>query len=384
MFKSIDRKNTSCYKYDYIEGSYVSFFIADSDYQSPNCIKEALIKRANHPIYGYTFIDDDYYHTVINWVKRQYGYPIEKKDLIPTSGVVNSLFYALLLLKDKSDSVVIQTPVYNQFYGLIESAGFKKVENKLINTNGYFTMDLKGLEDIFKQGTRIMILCSPHNPVGRVYTYKELEALVKLCKKYDVFLLSDEIHCDIILNDHQFISLNHFYNLYENIFVFFSPSKSFNIAGLKTSSTVILNETYNQAYRALIEKHHYGLKNPFSIEGAKAAYTCDDWLKEQNKHLTRNYEIMVDHFKKHPEVILSKMEATYLAWLDLTALDKSCEVMYDELLNRGMLVSGGKKYADYCAGFIRITFACDEMQLRKGLELISAYITDSLNELKNK
>lgn len=380
MFKSINRKNTSSYKYDHIEGGYLSFFIADSDYASPKCITDALIKRAKHPIYGYTFIDDAYYQSVINWIKRRYHYTIEKHHLIPTSGIVNSLFYALLMLKDYSDSVVIQTPVYNQFYGLIESAGFKMIENKLINNEGYFTMDLQDLEETFKKGTKILILCSPHNPVGRVYTHDELQALVLLAKQYNVYILSDEIHCDIILNGYKFISLNHFYPLYENIITFFSPSKSFNIAGLKTSSTIILNETLNKKYKALIDKHHYGLKNPFSIEGAKAAYTCDQWLDDQNKHLTNNYKIMQEYFKKHKEVVLTKMEATYLAWLDLSCLDKSCEVMYEELLSRGILVSGGKKYADYCEGFIRINFACDEQQLRKGLDIVSEYIEDSLKE----
>lgn len=380
MFKSVNRLNTSSYKYDHIEGKYISFFIADSDYASPKCITDALIKRAKHPVYGYTYVDEDYYQTIIKWVKDQYHYSMTKADLIPTSGVVNSLFYALLLLKDYSESVVIQTPVYNQFYGLIESAGMKMVESKLINDNGYFKMDLKDLEEKFKAGSKILILCSPHNPVGRVYSYQELEALVLLCKKYDVFILSDEIHCDIILEGNKFISLNHFYKLYEKIFVFFSPSKSFNIAGLKTSSVVILNKSYNQAYRQLIDNHHYGLKNPFSIEGAKAAYTCGDWLALQNKHLSENYQIMKAHFKKHPEVVLSKMEATYLAWLDLSCLDKSCEVMYQELLARGLLVSGGKKYAEYCAGFIRVNFACGKDQLKKGLDIISQYIIDSLKE----
>ncbi len=376
MFKSVNRENTSCYKYDMVEGNYVSFFIADSDYKTPTKIKDALIKRANHQVYGYTFVDDEYYKKIIGWVKRQYGYDVKKCDIIPTSGIVNSLYYALLMLKDKSDSVVIQTPVYNQFYGLIERAGFKKVENKLINDNGYFKMDLEDLENIFKKGAKILILCSPHNPVGRVFSYEELETLVLLCKKYGVYILSDEIHCDIILNDNKFTSLNHFYKTYENIFVFFSPSKTFNIAGLKASQVIILNKEYNLKYRKIIEDNYFSLSNPFSLEAVKAAYTCDNWLTEQNKHLSNNYKTIKECFKKHPKAILSKMEATYLAWLDLSYLNKSCETIYEELLERGMLISGGKKYGEFCEGFIRLNFACGEEELKEGLKIISSYLNE--------
>ncbi len=376
MFKSVNREKTSCYKYDAIDGNYVSFFIADSDYKTPKKIKDALIKRANHQVYGYTFIDDEYYEKIINWVKRQYGYDIKKFNIIPSSGIVNSLYYALLMLKDKSNSVVIQTPVYNQFPGLIKKAGFKKVENKLINNKGYFKMDLEGLEEIFKKGTRILILCSPHNPVGRVYSYEELEKLVLLCKKYDVYILSDEIHCDIILNGNKFTSLNKFYQMYEKIFVFFSPSKTFNIAGLKASQVIILNKEYNEKYRRIIEDNYFSLSNPFSIEAVKAAYTCDSWLEKQNKHLSHNYEIIKECFEKHPKAVLSKMEATYLAWIDLSYLGKTCETIYDELLERGMLISGGKKYGDECDSYIRLNFACGEEALREGLKIISAYLSE--------
>lgn len=376
MFKSVDRKKTSCYKYDFVEGNYVSFYIADSDYKVPNKIKEALIKRVNHQVYGYTFIDDDYYDIIINWVKKQYGYEIRKRDIIPTSGVVNSLYYALLMLKDKSSSVVIQTPVYNQFYGLVERAGFTLVENKLINDDGYFKMNFEALEDIFESGTRIMILCSPHNPVGRVYSYEELERLVQLAKKYGVFILSDEIHCDIILNGNKFTSINQFYKIYERIFVFTSPSKTFNIAGLKASHAIIINEEYNQRYRDIIENNYFSLSNPFSIEAVKAAYKCHKWLKKQKKHLSKNYKIIKKHFKAHPKAILSKTEATYLAWLDLSYLNKSCETIYEELLKKGILIAGGKSYGEDCESFIRINFACGKKELKAGLAIISEYLKE--------
>lgn len=383
QFKNLKRKETCCYKYDSIDKKQLPFWIADSDYASPKAIKKALIKRSNHGAYGYSCPGKGYQKIIKDYIKRHYQYDVDENNIVTTNGVVGALFYAIKLLDSYSNSIVIQTPVYHQFYELIDKTGKKLVENKLINDDGYFKINFLELEEIFKK-TKIMILCNPHNPVGRSYSYEELEKLVLLAKKYNVFLLSDEIHCDILLYNNKFTSLNQFYNLYPNIMVFFAPSKAFNVAGLKISNMVTLNDSLAVSYRKLLEENYYPSPNLFALTTIKAAYTKgDDWLIKQNEFLTSNYEYIVNYFKeRHQEVVVTKMEATYLAWIDLSYLNKNCEEIYEGLQSVGVLISPGKKYGELCEGFIRFNFACDKKMLKKGLLRISKYL--KIVERENK
>lgn len=375
LFKNLKRKKTNCFKYDSIAKNQLPFWIADSDYASPKAIKKAFLKRSNHGAYGYTCLGKDYYKTIQSFIKRHYHYDLKTENIITTNGVVGALFYALKMLDSYSESVVIQTPAYHNFYEVIAKTGKKLIESKLLNDNGYFKMNFEELEEIFKE-TKIMIVCNPHNPVGRSYSEEELKQLVLLAKKHHVFLLSDEIHCDLLLFDYQFISLNRFYELYSNIMVFFAPSKSFNVAGLKISNMVTLNDSLAISYREILTDNYYPAPNLFALDAIKAAYTkSDSWLKKQSKFLTSNYLYLRDFFEsKHPRVVVSKMEATYLAWIDLSYLNKSCEEIYQGLQDYGVLISPGKKYGRDCEGFIRFNFACDRKMLKKGLKRISKYL----------
>lgn len=375
-FKTVNRKNTNSVKWDMIDGDYVSFSVADSDYLTPKFIVERIQNRLEHGVFGYTFVDDEFYKIVSKWVKRRYHYDLYQDEMVQTSGIVSSLNYAIKMLNDKSDSVVIQTPVYYMFYPLVNNSGKKLKENALINNNGHWEMDLENLEEIFKEGCKIMILCNPHNPVGRTYTKQELLSLVNLAKKYDVYILSDEIHCDFIMDGYEFHSLNTFSNIYDKIMVFFAPSKTFNIAGLKISIVSSKNKQLIELYKNTIEKAYYGTTSLLSIEALKAAYTsCDEWLIKQNEHISNNYNLLVNHFKTHhKDVIVSKNEATYLAWIDLRCLGKTCEELYQDLLKEGVLIAGGLKYAEQCNGFVRLNFACSEEQLLTGLNRITNYI----------
>lgn len=383
QFKNLKRKETCCYKYDSIDKKQLPFWIADSDYASPKAIKNALIKRSNHGAYGYSCPGKKYQKIIKDYIARHYQYEVSENNIVTTNGVVGALFNAIKLLDSYSESIVIQTPVYHQFYDLIKKSGKKLVENKLLNDNGYFKINFLELEDIFKK-TKIMILCNPHNPVGRSYSYEELEKLVLLAKKYHVFLLSDEIHCDILLYDNKFVSLNQFYSLYQNIMVFFAPSKAFNVAGLKISNMVTLNDSLAVSYRKLLEDNYYSTPNLFALTAIKAAYTEGDrYLVKQSKFLTSNYEYLLKYFnKKHDKVIVTKMEATYLAWIDLSYLNKNCEEIYEGLQSVGVLISPGKKYGELCEGFIRFNFACDKKMLKKGLLRISKYL--KIVERENK
>jgi len=377
MFKTVDRKNTQSIKWDQVKrDDCLPFTVADSEYESPKPIIDALNLRVNHGVFGYTYFDDTYYQIIINYVKRHYGYSINPSEIITTMGVVGSLFYAIKMLDAKSEGVIIQTPVYNMFHGLIEKTNKKVIENKLIEEEGYYKMDFDHLEGLFAQGYKIMILCNPHNPVGRVYRDEELKRLVLLAKKYDVYLLSDEIHADIILNDNKFISLMNYYPLYEKMMVFISPSKSFNIAGLHISLVISKNDYLMETYRKITEDNFF--KNPslLSITALKAAYKdCDDWLIAQNKHLTNNYRIIQDYFKKHhPQAILSKVEGTYLLWINLQYLNVSCEEVSKAFIEHHILMAKGTVYSPDSEGYFRLNFACSTEQLLEGLHRLSQTI----------
>lgn len=377
MFKTVDRKNTQSIKWDQTKKEdCIPFTIADSDYAAPKQVIDALTKRVNHSVFGYTYLDEDYYNIIINFIKRHYNYEVQSNQIVTTTGVVGSIYYAIKMLADKSEGVIIQTPVYNMFYCLIEKANKRVVENKLIEEDGYYKMDFDNLEYLFTQGNKIMILCSPHNPVGRVYKEEELKKLVLLAKKYDVYLLSDEIHADIILNDNQFISLMTYYDIYQNIIVFHAPSKTFNIAGLHISLVVSKNDALIEMYKKITDEGYF--KNPslLSITALKAAYKdCDNWMKLQNEHLSNNYKIIQDYFEKmHPKVILSKVEGTYLVWLNLKYLNISCEEATKELMKHHISVGKGTIYSPFSEGYFRLNFACSVQQLLEGLKRLTETI----------
>ncbi|MGI6714199.1 MAG: MalY/PatB family protein [Bacilli bacterium] len=375
--KKVSRKNTNCVKWDLLEDDILPFSIADSDYATSEAIVKCLITRAKHPIYGYTYPDQEYFESLMRWTKKRYGYQITKENIIPASGVVTSLYYAIKYLKDQVDGVIIQTPAYHPFFSITLDNGLKIIENPLINHENYYSIDFDLLEKQIDHH-KIILLCNPHNPTGRAFRHEELQRIVELAKKHDVFILSDEIHCDILLNDNKFLSLNLFSDVHNKIIVFNSISKSFNLAGLKTSNIIIKDQEIADDFRAFLRSNYYGSGNLFGLTALKAAYNCaEKWLDAQNRHLSNNYNILRNYLNQHyPQVGVNQQEATYLAWLDLSFLGIPCPKMHEELIRRGMIINEGQRYSRDCPGFIRFNFACSEEQLIKGLNILGNFIDD--------
>jgi len=373
--KKVSRKNTNCVKWDLLEDEILPFSIADSDYATAAAIVKCLTERARHPVFGYTYPDDEYFDSIIRWTKRRYGYDIVKDNIIPANGVVGSLYYAIKFLKDNVDGVIIQTPVYNPFYSVILNNNVKIIENPLINNDNYYTINFALLAQQIDH-KKIILLCNPHNPTGRVFRYDELKKIVELAKKHDVFILSDEIHCDIMLNNNKFTSLNTFSDMYNKIMVFNSVSKSFNLAGLKTSNIIIKDVDIANDFQLFLKSNFFSYGNLFGLTALKAAYNyAEEWLDLQNKHLSNNYELLKKYFNtNYPKVGVTKQEATYLAWLDLSFLGIPCHKMQEELLQLGIMVNDGKRYSQHCNGFIRFNFACSKEQLQKGLNIMGTFI----------
>ena len=381
--KPINRLNTSSLKWDSIKirtekENVLPFWVADSDYMTAKPIMEALTSRIKNGAFGYTYVDQEYLEIVKNWVWRRYQYQIEKDWIVPTPGIVPALFFAINALTTPEAKIIIQSPVYNPFYSVIINNNRKILENKLLPIDNTYQMDFINLEALLKEGAEMMILCSPHNPVGRVWTEAEILKVVKLCKQYNCLLVSDEIHCDLVFKEYPFTSIGKYFHLYDKMIICTAPSKTFNIAGLMTSNIIIKDLTLREKFKRELSIRSIGDPNLFGIEACKAAYTkCDDWLEAQVKHIQKNAMLVNQYFKKHiPEAKIAKLEGTYLMWIDMRFMHLTSEALVKKLIDYGIFVNPGAMYgADY-DGFIRLNIACPQQQLQKGLEIIGKFVAE--------
>lgn len=373
-FQSLNRLHTNSRKWDLDRGpfdeDFLPFSLADSDYKSPQPIIDALKERVMHGAFGYNYIDDTYEKAVSDWFSRRYHFTVQKGEFFPAPGVVAALYLAVKGLTRKQDKVVIQTPVYPRFFDVIHDNKRQLIDNKLININGHYQMDFFGLEEAFKEGAKMFILCNPHNPVGRVWTAHELEQVLALCKKYKVTLVSDEIHADLIMPGHTFTSMGHYLNEYDQLMVCTSPNKTFNIAGLHLSNIIIRNPIIREAIHHELRVSHNCTPNLFATLACQVAYTqCDDWVEAQNKHIEKNFKTLCQFMKKQlPEVKVTNLEGTYLTWLDLSYLKQDSTTLTQKLLNHGIAVSDGNKFDPDLKSFVRLNLACSKDQLEAGLE----------------
>lgn len=382
FIKGQDRKNIYCKKWDNkpVNGKEVlPFWIADSDYPTYEKITNKLIERVKNATFGYTYIDDDYYNNVINWFNRRYGYKIEKENVFPTHGVLVGLTYAVHLFTKPGDKIVCSTPVYNPFFSIVKDNGRELVFNKLVETknenNEYtYVYDFADLEEKIKDA-KIYILCNPHNPVGRVWTKEEVSKIVSLCKKYDCILVSDEIHCDLVLEGSKLESCGKYLDEYDKIIILTAPSKTFNIAGLLITNCIIKNKEYIEAFINYQNLLCMERPNLLALEACKAAYfDGDEWVDTQNKYLKEQSEIVKSFFEKNlPMCKVYKLEGTYLMWVDCSSFGFDQANLIEGLLQAGVRVNSGTVYCEDCKGFIRLNVACGRSQLLEGLERIKAF-----------
>lgn len=381
--KSINRLNTSSTKWDSIKirtkkENILPFWVADSDYMTAKPIMEALTSRIKNGAFGYTYVDQEYLEIVKDWVGRRYQYQIEKDWIVTTPGVVTALFFAVGALTTPEAKIIVQSPVYNPFYSVITNNNRRIRENKLIPTGNTYEMDFINLEVLLKEGVEMMILCNPHNPVGRVWKEEEILKVVQLCKQYNCLLVSDEIHCDLVFKEYPFTSIGKYFDYYDNMVICTAPSKTFNIAGLMTSNVIIKNVALREKLKRELSIRSLGEPNLLGLEACKAAYTqCDDWLEAQVEHIKKNASLVYRYFKKViPEAKIAKLEGTYLMWIDMRFMHLSSEILVKKLIDYGIYVNSGVMYgADY-DGFIRFNIACPKEQLQKGLEIIGKFVTE--------
>lgn len=377
----IDRRNTRSYKWDqslklFGREDVLPLWVADMDFAAPSAVKEAIMRRAEIGIYGYTVPDEAYKDAVINWFSRRHGWQLSKDWLTDSPGIVTSLSLAVDLFSEPGSPVILQSPVYYPFYDVIRMNGRQVAENPLVKCNGRYEMDYDHLEKLMKDGARLMLLCNPHNPGGRVWSREELLQLAELCERYGVKVISDEIHCDLLLNGAKhtpFASVSE--AAADLTLTCLAATKTFNLPGLQTSFIAASNREIKQAFDRRIKTLSLHMTSFFAHDAVKAAYNeGESWLDELLVYLSGNLSAaLVLLSERMPEAVPMVPEATYLLWTDFSALGLDTaglkRLMYEKA---GVAFNEGSVYGKAGEGHLRINMACPRSLL---LEALDRFVT---------
>lgn len=374
-----DRRGTDSYKWDSApEADIIPLWVADMDFETFPGITEALQRRVAHGIFGYTRVPEAYYEAVCRWFDKRHGWHINREDIIYTSGVVPAVSAVIKALTLPGDQVIVQGPVYNCFFSSIRNNGCEMVSNSLIYNKEElrYEIDFDDLERKLKhERARLMLLCNPHNPGGRVWTRDELTRVAELCRKYGVRVVSDEIHCELTLYDNEYVPFGSLPDeLSRGSITCCSPSKAFNTAGLQIANIVCRDaEVRNRIDRA-ININEVCDVNPFGVIALQAAYSDEgyEWLTQLRKYISANYDLLLERFARElPKCKVMRMEGTYLAWIDCSELHIPSDEIEEMLMHENKVwVNAGSMYGAEGAAFIRINMACTSELLNEGITRI--------------
>lgn len=382
----IDRHGSNSVKWDALKEVYgkediLPMWVADMDFKAPEEVIEALQVKLDHGVFGYNIKSDSLYESIINWVKTRYNWDIKKEWISFTPGVVAALNIAVREFAKEGEKIVIQPAVYPPFFRVLENNKVKPNLNPLIHNGEKFVMDYDSLEKSIDSETKALILCNPHNPVGRVWTREELSKLGEICLAHNLIIISDEIHGDLTFKDHNTIPMASISEeIAQNTITFIAPSKSFNIAGLATSVAIIPNKELREIFENGTAKLEIGKVTTFGGTALEAAYTKGgEWLDEVMEYIENNADLAIDYITKNiPEVKVKKPEGTYLLWLNFKSLNKSQEEIQNALVNIGKIgLNDGSSYGDQGRGYFRLNIACPRSILEDGLNRIKRAV-DSL------
>ena len=370
----IPRRNTNSVKWDEAaQDDIIPLWVADMDFRVLPQITEALRQRVDHGVFGYTHVADSYYESVIRWFEDRHGLQgVKQSDIIYTSGVVPAISAIVRGLTLPGDKVLVQTPVYNCFFSSIRNQGCLVEENHLVYKNNTYVVDWDDFErKCADSWVCIFLLCNPHNPAGRVWKKEELQRMGEICQKHDVFVISDEIHCELVMPGNEytpFASLSD--DFLKNSATCVAPTKAFNIAGLQIANIIVKDRNKRERIDRAINIHEVCDVNPFGVIATEAAYTEEgaEWLRQLNTYLFANYQFLCDFFSKHfPSLEVVKLEGTYLVWVDCSSLGKSSTEIVNNLYRHGVWMNDGVMYGESQRAFIRINIACPRKILEEGL-----------------
>ncbi len=378
--KIIDRRNTDSIKWD-IKENELPMWVADMDFPTAQEITEAFYERLKHPVFGYSKLRDEWFDAYINWWKRYHGLEMNREHLMFCAGVVPAVSSIIRHLTKPDDKIVLLTPNYNHFYNCIRDNGRRVLEAEMHYNGTGYCIDYDILERALSDLTAsLMIVCNPQNPTGTIWEKQDLQRIGELCVRYDVTIVSDEIHCDIITPDKEYVPFASVSALNRNNSITcIAPTKAFNLAGLQTSALYVPNENIRKHVRAAIEKDEISMPNSFAAAAAISAFTKGRaWLEELNAYVYHNKQIVRCFLQKElPEIRLVWGDATYLLWLDCTALKtESKELAAKIRKNTGLYVMAGSYYGKGGTYFLRMNIACPQTQLLDGLERLKKAVSD--------
>lgn len=382
--KEISRIDSGSIKWDNMEstkynGQVIPMWIADMDFDVAPAIKDEMRKRIDFGVFGYEDRPSSYNKAIVEWFNRRHDYHIKPEWICFAHDVVAAIGTAIEAVSDEGDGIIIQSPVYHMFYKVIESKKRKIIKNPLINNNGYYTMNFENLEKIITDKTKALILCNPHNPVGRVWTDEELLKLIEICLKHNIWIISDDIHCEMVFKGykHTFVS-SLSKNIAQKTIVCTSPSKAFNLAGIKLANTIIQNEKIREKYMSLYDRP---VCNSFVAPALIGAYNySEQWLDKSVEYIEGNIDYFVSYVKNNiPKLSVVKPEGTYLVWLDCTQLGMEPEELKTFFLDIcGVYPNGGIVFGEEGRYYQRLNLACRRELVVEALKRIE----NGVNKLK--
>jgi cystathionine beta-lyase len=378
------REGTNSIKYDLREETFgvkdvIPMWVADMDFNTPDFIVEALQERLKHEIFGYTFRPSAYFTSIIGWLDKRHNWKVEKEWISFCPGIVPALNFCTLAFTQPGDKIIVQPPVYFPFFSAVESHGRNLIYNSLIESDGKWEMDYESLISAIDGKTRMIMISNPHNPVGRVWAPEEMNRLAEICLKNNILVLSDEIHCDLILPGYThtpFASLSE--KNAEITITCIAPSKTFNLAGLSTSSVIISNPLLRKSFNRFVENLHVGGGNIFGTIASVAAYTHGhDWLDALLDYIDHNVAFVEDYCEKMiPEIIPVKPEATYMIWLDCRKFGMSGKELQSFFVKKaGVGMNEGSTFGPGGEGFMRMNLAATHQTVIKAMEQIEKAVS---------
>lgn len=378
----INRRNTNSLKYDFAvergrPADVLPLWVADMDFRAPEPVLEALHRCVDHGIFGYSDVKEDYYHALSLWFSEQFQWQTQPEWLVKTPGVVFALAMAVRALTQPGDSILIQPPVYYPFFSVIRDNDRTVVENELVYQDGRYTIDFEDFErKLVEHRVKLFLLCSPHNPVGRVWTLEELQRLGQICLKHDVFVVSDEIHCDFAFREHpHHVFLSAVPALAHRAIICTAPSKTFNLAGLQVSNIWIPSPQIRAVFLKEMDRSGYSQLNALGLAACQAAYTSGgQWLEQCRSYLRSNLDFLRDFLAQNiPQIKLVEPEGTYFAWLDCSGLGLSRKELNNLIINGAKLwLDAGHIFGEHAGQFQRIVLACPRATLEQALLQLKA------------
>ncbi|MBC8321816.1 MAG: putative C-S lyase [Bacteroidetes bacterium] len=380
--KVVDRKHTSNIKYDlrdkfFGRADVLPMWVADMDFETPDFIRDAVIKRAQHSIYGYSFRSESYFQSIVDWVQKRHNWSVNTDWIVFSPGIVPALNFSTLSFSNKGDSIIVQSPVYFPFFTAVTDNMRVQLNNKLVLKDGRYFIDFDDFEEKAKTAD-MFFLSSPHNPVGRMWTKDELLRLGQICVQNNVIIISDEIHCDLILPGNKHIPIASLSNAIADITVTcIAPSKTFNMAGLSTSSVIISNKNLRDKFEQVLSRYHLSHGNIFGTVASEAGYNHGArWVDELMQYVNNNYrEVEQALLNSKGTIRLISPDATYLAWLDFRNTGYSDEQIKNILVNKARLgLSHGPIFGEGGQGFQRMNLATPHSLVKDAIErLITAF-----------